>query len=88
MMVKGEMKGFVASVKRAKEVKEMGLGLGFLKVERETFIFYDERKIKWLLAWGWKGCCARGCGVVYRVVRKRDGQLGVFCFGLRKSESS
>ena len=46
MMVKGEMKGFVASVKRAKEVKEMGLGLGFLTVERETFIFYDERKIK------------------------------------------
>jgi hypothetical protein len=31
-------------------VEEMGLGLGFLTVERETVIFYDERKIKWLLA--------------------------------------
>jgi hypothetical protein len=46
MMVEGEMKGFMASIKRAKEVEEMGLGLGFLTVERETVIFYDERKIK------------------------------------------
>jgi len=39
MMVEGEMKRFVASVKRAKEVEEMGLGLGFLTVERETVSF-------------------------------------------------